>query len=211
MRNKNESLYLNCSRNQASSDVLLRIKRLLIFIIFKKYNAPVVNKHSDTLIREITTIFPPERLYCCWDLVNLVVVSIYIPSLYPALPPTDCRLQTEANKINLIFHTHLNMQDQMWCSTLIMGATIISQTLQKGCVGFQNNVKLFCMLLFAPSLVVQAGCQGSSGESIGHMKIVFKCLYSALRTIIRRAGNCGVQVWLLSNIIVARVCQFVCW
>ena len=61
--------------------------------------------------------------------------------------------------------------------------SIISQTLQnEGSVDFLgNDVKLFCMLLFAD--VCSAGQSlrpGVTGESIGRMKFVFKCLYGAL-------------------------------
>ena len=97
------------------------------------------------------------------------------------------RPQTKANKINLIFHTLHNMQDRHgdgqllqtsvfedmkgvivnclsalstapWCIIMVR-ASIISQTQQKGSVGFlENDVKLFCMLLFARCLL---WCQGS--------------------------------------------------
>ncbi len=97
------------------------------------------------------------------------------------------RPQTKANKINLIFHTLHNMQyrhrdvqllqtsvfEDMkgvivncmsalstapWCIIMVR-ASIISQTQQKGSVGFlENDVKLFCMLLFARCLL---WCQGS--------------------------------------------------
>ena len=91
------------------------------------------------------------------------------------------RPQTKANKINLIFHTLHNMQDRhgyvqllqtsvfediegviVYCISalsIIVRASIISQTQQKGSVGFlENDVKLFCMLLFARCLL---WCQGS--------------------------------------------------
>ena len=75
----------------------------------------------------------------------------------------------------------------------MLGASIISQTLQKGSVGFlENDVKLFCMLLFARCLL---WCQSSrviAGESIERMKFVFKCLYLG-RTI---SPGLSCKLWI---------------
>ena len=68
MRNKNESLYLNCSRNQASSWFLCRIKRSVIsdiisisMTLIKKNILSwlwINNQQSDARIKQLTTISP---------------------------------------------------------------------------------------------------------------------------------------------------------
>ena len=115
MRNKNESFYLNCSRNQASSDVFVSDKK----ISYRRHHLYLHDSDQEThwqswVMNKQLTEAGIKRLMIVFfsnlkDFVVNMILLIGFQLLYFAFATQ--RLQTRAKKINLIFHTLHVIQD----------------------------------------------------------------------------------------------------